>query len=65
MDAFELVRKLEGVMDALGKSYPQKTGFLAATLGGVMNEIQFRYPEAYVDVEKYIDKSISHLEHMT
>ena len=46
MDAFELVRKLEGVMDALGKSYPQKTGFLAATLGGVMNEIQFRYPEA-------------------
>ena len=61
MNAFELVNSIDEVMVSFNKPYNERTGFLLATMGIMLNELKYHKPEAYAVAEKYIEEAVAGL----
>jgi hypothetical protein len=61
MSAFELVNSMDDVMTSFKKPYNERTGFLLATMGIMLNELKYHKPEAYAMAEKYIEEAVAAL----
>ena len=61
MSAFELVNSMDDVMTSFKKPYNERTGFLLATMGIVLNELKHHNPEAYAMAEKNIEQAVAGL----